>query len=417
MSDSLFNYLCSSLPSLDRQNLSSGSNTDNILYPPVEGLTPWSEFNWQTIDACFQPVLDAEFPIHWLTQVPPLQPCFHELRDETSVALIMQYYVQTSVCTALELARHVISTNARTPAVPTLTSFPVTWALGSASELPGRTQFRPDYAGVTSMVNQPYPKLSVLPGDTKQSRKWSTLHGISLHNRELMKPFEQALFYAIAVSSRYVFIVTDKELVPIRWHKSEDASASVAKSRGKRTASKAKASATVKHQRGISSASTESSGSAYSEHGSGDQEGCLEFTSVQYGSKLFRIAIWALHLFAATDRSVADKYHHLDDWYPASDGVYVQNGSGRIAEEGWQQVTGVDDKIYQTHLPTNKNTWYRQHRSIEDLSRLYYYDGHANSYIYELPTGLPADSKYPSPERFTILMKAQHSIDPLDARS
>lgn len=90
---------------------------------------------------------------------------------------------------------------------------PISWSWGTLSHVEEDTRLRPDWAGTIHSTNPPY--MNRLPGDTKQSKKWtSTMRGSDSRNdqKEFRKPLGQALLYCIKVISRYGYIVTDAEV-------------------------------------------------------------------------------------------------------------------------------------------------------------------------------------------------------------
>lgn len=74
------------------------------------------------------------------------------------------------------------------------------------------TRIQPDWAGTAHAQVPPY--LNQVPGDTKQSRKWTSNmknSPVATHQEEFLKALRQVLLYCIRVNSRYGYIITDAE--------------------------------------------------------------------------------------------------------------------------------------------------------------------------------------------------------------
>ena len=125
---SILEYLLRPLPNFVSNQLPTGSNTVNDDYPSVEAIQVWQEFNLETVMACFKPILDTRFPADMLPEIEELDLCFHTLQDESSVALVIQHYVQHAVCKALGLAALVLDQKTDNKALPSLAACPIVWA-------------------------------------------------------------------------------------------------------------------------------------------------------------------------------------------------------------------------------------------------------------------------------------------------
>lgn len=168
-------------------------------------------------------------------------------------------------------------------------------------------------SGTLSYPNQ-------VPGDTKQSKKWTSTMGslqTSHDQEEFHKPLCQVLLYCIKVNSRYRYIFTDIEAFFFRRTKSEEPAIPLS------TNCLQRQHAPPIHNRiafipseisGTSVISLDFLGTPYTDAGNSDiNEGPLEYAVIPQGnsgsnSLTINLGLWFIHLLAASDNAVKERY-------------------------------------------------------------------------------------------------------------
>lgn len=333
----LLEYLTAPNLDVDRSTLPHGTNTIPVGDYEVEGVRPWSDFTLETILACFGDILHSNIPGEDTIQPPPIALHHLFLTGEASVDAILKKH------------NHVIIDNALQLAQPRLQGrglcLPISFSWGSLSYIDDDPRLCPDWAGTVHSGRPPY--VNRVPGDTKQSENWRSTMNNSLSTavrEEFLKPLRQLLLYCIRTKTRYGYILTDLEAVVFRRTKSEEPSAPLSQNRPRRQPP-------TTHQRVTSLSSVisetsrmslDTSGSPYTDEGNPDvDEAPLEMAVIPWANSgvekiSINLAIWFIHLLAASDISIEESYPTLGTWQRESgdDGrtFYRQIGSRRTSE-------------------------------------------------------------------------------------
>lgn len=191
----LLNYLTQPNVELDRSQLKGGPNSLAVGCYDIEGVQPWRDFTREKVLECFGDILQATTSADLLYQPPPIPGHFRKLTNESCVEAILLKHNHVRVNCALAVA----ATRLKNRGL----QVPISWAWGSLSHVEEDTRLRPDWAGIIHSENPPYANR--VPGDTKQSKKWtSTMRGSKIWNdqEEFHKPLRQVLLYCIKVNSR-----------------------------------------------------------------------------------------------------------------------------------------------------------------------------------------------------------------------
>lgn len=193
----LLNYLTRPNVELDPSQLKAGPNTLDVGNYDVEGVQPWRDFTRDKILECFGDILQANTSADLLYQPPPIPEHFRKITNESCVEAILLKHNHVRVNCALAVAATQLKNREL--------KLPISWSWGSLSHVEEDTRLGPDWAGTIHSTNPPY--VNRVPGDTKQSKKWtSTMRGSDIggDQEEFRKPLRQALLYCIKVNSRYV---------------------------------------------------------------------------------------------------------------------------------------------------------------------------------------------------------------------
>ena len=332
----LLAYLTRPNPVLDRRNLSTGSNTVCITDIEPEGFVPWIDFTYETIRECYGDILNLNFSVEDLQEPPRILPYFSKLTDEACVTAILLKHNHIKVNCALEVAASKLANRGL--------QLPIYWSWGSLGRVRDDPRLRPDWAGTVGEDDPPH--INRIPGDTKQSAKWSSeLRNLENEGsqREFLQPLNQVLLYCTRARSRYGYIITDAEAYFFRRTKSEEPASNLSTDRPRRPLPEGFAGG---HQRvtSVTSATSEipsmgSSGSPYTDDGNPDiNEGPLEYVSVPWeasGDRLtVNLGLWFIHLLAASDNAVSEWYPELGSWQTIATGnggiEYRQVGSNKL---------------------------------------------------------------------------------------
>ncbi|KAL8745926.1 MAG: hypothetical protein Q9190_001987 [Brigantiaea leucoxantha] len=320
----ILNYLTRQNLNLDRSYLPGGANTTLAGSHDIEGVRPWHDFTLANILACFGDVLEKTFPteeFHKPSEVP------HYLRVVT--ALLLKHNHVKVDCALRIASEHLQS---RRPCLP------VTWTWGSLGTLQYNPSLRPDWAGIYYSAGFPY--LNLVPGDTKQSQKWNSNMDVPASREEFKKPLRQVLTYCIEANSRYGYIITDRELYVFRRTKSPEPDFPLSTNRPQRQRTHERFSSIGST---TSAATTMSSGSPYTDAGNPDiNEAPLEVLSIPWENSghntiTINLALWFIHMLAASDNSVQEWYPQLGSWQVIGEDkgkyTYQQSGSNRTTQK------------------------------------------------------------------------------------
>ncbi|KAF2669442.1 hypothetical protein BT63DRAFT_455423 [Microthyrium microscopicum] len=197
---------------------------------------------------------------------------------------------------------------------------------GTAAKLPSKSRFQPDWAGKTSLRGD----INALPGDTKVSKSWTSLmFKTQLNSKGEIKyekspyvwPVRQVFHYCIKTHSRYGFIITDAELVVLRFG----------------LASQQNGQASVEKIR------------EYIE-----DDGYAEWQSIPWkhdsdntGSLSINLALWVLHLLAVNNGFLESNYGKLSEEVKRPNAELIQQHKEVMAclEPLSGKETDVEDEV------------------------------------------------------------------------
>ncbi len=334
----LLSYLNRPNFELNRTNLKTGPNTLAVGSHDIEGVRPWTDFTLGKILDCFGDVLQVATSPDRLYQPSPIPEHFRNLTDESCVDAILLKHNHVKVDCALQVAAARLKDHGL--------QLPISWSWGSLSSVEEDRRLRPDWAGTVHSQGPPY--VNRVPGDTKQSKKWtstmkdSTVRG---YQEEFRKPLRQALLCCTKVNSRYGYIITDAEAFFFRRTKSEEPARPLSINRPQRQYAQpsqpthGRVTSITSVISGTSTMSIDSSGSPYTDAGNPDiNEQPLDYAVVPWGSSgsdslSINLGLFFIHLLAASDNSVQEWYPVLGTWQTVTDSKdrtrYRQVGSNR----------------------------------------------------------------------------------------
>ncbi|KAI1988141.1 hypothetical protein LOZ53_004058 [Ophidiomyces ophidiicola] len=217
----LLEFLRARDPNLDRSYVKRGPNTFNAAWDTVDRVENWPDFNFVNLIAMLGPILHHQFHQHEL-DIPP-QPSRATLRivDEKSVTKLLSKWTHTRVDCALEKAVHLLQGR----------MMPISWASGGHADSSDEVIY-PDWAGID--LNDSFPTINRVPGDTKVSGKWHTEMQNEDELAEFLKPISQVMNYAKLFNTRYAYVVSDREVVCLRRTISEYEGTPLARGRERR---------------------------------------------------------------------------------------------------------------------------------------------------------------------------------------
>lgn len=201
---------------------------------------------------------------------------------------------------------------------------------------------RPDWAGIipsdgyqpeTNESRKSY--MNALPGDSKLSTKWSS-SGYP-NSLEFKKPFFQIFNYCDLARVRYGYLLTPEELVVVRI--SRKPSPEVPNSRQSSQRPK---------RAGMSEWEKEQEKDPPSTDIERNIQRVLEYKSIPWddgsqrheASLTINLALWCLHMMAATARSIGPSYRDLSKEYHASDTA----STGLLGTGTWYIQTRISHK-------------------------------------------------------------------------
>ncbi|KAK4154006.1 hypothetical protein C8A00DRAFT_14844, partial [Chaetomidium leptoderma] len=315
---------------------------------------PWTDFNYDSLLSIFAPVVEQP----WLHPPPRrgIDPMEVEIFDEKSVESHLTKYTMPLVNAALIQANGLLGhdDNHRGHI----------WATGRG----GTTSGRPDWSVCSpDRKHQSGRYVNLVPGDTKVSKKWlPTLKRDNLAQWAL--PIRQVFSYSRDLKVRYGFIITDADLVVLRFRRFEIGPGSsqsrpmrayLARARMLSTASDTSAISATSLARPPSS--TGAQGSEYSDSQPTGEFAPPEYCTIpwsNYNTALdgkpskrkspvltVRLALFYLCLLAGNspDTSMGHDYPPLNSWTKTGAG-YVHNSTGKKVTQPPENATVVDPR-------------------------------------------------------------------------
>ena len=170
-------------------------NTASVDTCEIEGVKQWAGLTYSKLVECPGPLLNKSISKDRLHQTPPIPEHFHKRTSEAYVEAILLKHNHVRVDCALQIAAAHLEDYEL--------DLPVSWAWGSLSTLVDDTRLRPDWAGTVHSENPPYRNR--VPGDTKQSAKWTSNLKDSedeIDLEEFRKPLNLVLLYCIRANTR-----------------------------------------------------------------------------------------------------------------------------------------------------------------------------------------------------------------------
>ncbi|MCJ1367796.1 hypothetical protein MMC16_006930 [Acarospora aff. strigata] len=322
---SLIDYLSRPNPTINSDYSWTGVNTNST---KAKGMRPnkdfidWKDFNHDTLQAIYGEVLKLEFPQQELPDYNRHLP-FHrsEIHDEDSLEALLIIWNNAVVSRALSVAQRSLRlSSSDTAGYATEEIF---MARGGHAMIPGvkaEKSPRPDWAGIIPSVIYQGKNMgrksysNVLPGESKLSTKWKT--SLDPDSLQYKKPFFQLFKYCELANVRYGYLLTQEELVVVRVsRKPRD---QVSHSTPSPKPSQTSRTAEWKEEQAKLS---------LPETGRTKQDRMLEFKSIPWvnesegkeGFLSINLALWALHMMAATARSIGPEYRDLQNEYQIQD--------------------------------------------------------------------------------------------------
>ena len=332
----LLDYLTTRNPLLNISASGTGNNTKpSSPWNAPTIVIEWDDFEHDALQSIhggkLNGVLGQSFALDHFS-IPRIPFC--QIHDENSLDSLLIKWTQSVTCSALSAAHQCLKDDSAER---------IYMCRGGQAKSPGNAKCRPDWAAVknSTIDRQSEDRArNLLPGDTRLSTKWSIAkfqHGL----REMLKnnaeikdcayqdwcrPIVQIFTYCVRNDARYGYIITDKELVVVRVgpkdHKDDphskrpndggDTLKSIGvaepKSRKSKSKGKEKAAAYLRAYEG----------------------GYLEYKAIPWHRYVtpgdrestvmtINLALWWLHLMAAKDGEIQDKYAPLKAYEWATD--------------------------------------------------------------------------------------------------
>ncbi|KAF5021076.1 hypothetical protein F66182_6909 [Fusarium sp. NRRL 66182] len=303
--------------------VNNGSNSFNSSWIHTSDWRPWKEFNYKNVSSIYQEVLASRWKHP--PSIPQGSPYDHEIRDERSLDIFLAKFMWPIINGALERASHVYKWN------------PEVFYLG-----PGGWTGDQDWSQVSKHQMSQGKYLCLLPGDSKLSGKWSPgmRESPSEHTRyQWTLPVSQINTYAALSNRRYGFIITDNNLVVLRFYK-DPISESSAASRPLRQTSQPSHERVASDSTDVSSLidamSLDSSGNqSFIDENPRDAEYLApEYAAIPWGAHgkgrlTIKLAAFCLCLVSARGMAHVDNhYPPLDSWVQVERHKYCHNTSG-----------------------------------------------------------------------------------------
>ena len=218
---SLLEYLRTKNPKLDASATRPGQNTSSKVnrFDEPKRIAEWNDFEYDVLQSIYGGSLHRILEHSFELDVPtvPKFP-FRRVRDEDSFESLVVIWNQSVVSNALSAAQgHLRIHKAQK----------IYMGKGGLSTWPGEANVRrrPDWAAVNDASRDARSKSesrNLLPGETKLSKKWSSLaiNQGDIEEADLKEnwyqPLAQIFTYCVRNNARYGYIITDKELVVFR---------------------------------------------------------------------------------------------------------------------------------------------------------------------------------------------------------
>ena len=326
MVSTILSVLSRKLPKPKPLSIGPGQNTVNRNWLEVLDWQPWKEFTLNKLQSIYRDVLEAPW------KDAPDEPRCSELDltfgDENGFEMqVLQKAVIDIVNQALRQASVVYGKRGQLNIGR--------WGrCGYESD----SRLHPDWALVNELEFDGAKFIAILPGDSKVAARW-TLAMYGVDGEQWALPISQVLTYANYVQCRYGFLITDDELVVLRFTR-EPVGPGIATTRQLRTGG------TQSHQRVTSDVSQlsesikalslsfgSSGGQSYVESGRGFEYLSPEYQVIpwgNHGSRLtVRLGLFCLCLMAGYGSSdVRTRYPKLNTWWRQTTGAYRHNTSG-----------------------------------------------------------------------------------------
>ena len=330
----LHDYLRRPNPAVKRDNSWTGTNTrsGSSTNTKPSKIVEWKDFNYNSLQALYGRILKREVHSQDLPDFSLHLP-FHlrEIQDEDSLEALLIRWNNAVVSCALSVAQRsngLISTDTAGHRAGE-----IFMARGGHAFIQGtRTQkeLRPDWAGI--IPSNGYHRrsnerrksyLNVLPGDSKLSTKWSSTR--DPNSLEFKKPFFQIYNYCQLAQVRYGYLLTPEELVGVRVSKTE---------------SEEVPGPIMPPQRPKRGGTTEwkkaQKQNLLPKKTKRQKHGILEYKSIPWvdagqrgeASLSINLALWWLHMMAATACSIAPVYHDLLKEYYTLDKSPIDSSEG-----------------------------------------------------------------------------------------
>lgn len=326
ITQSLLNHLGCQNPPLDLSKCRPGRHTTSrrIPWTHPQLIKTWDDFEYNALRTIYggvlREILDHHFAIEQTT-VPHLPCC--QIHDEKSFESLVAIWNQTVVSKALEATQNNFKDR--------LPLDRIYMCLGGQAQLPcpGR---RPDWAGVkpstVSTDKLGAKSKNVLPGDTKVSSKWSSAnieHGVVQEAKkkvDWIQPVGQIYTYCVRANARYGYVITAEELVVFRVRPSFESKINSPASDYLESLKAINPRVDVEQLEAITLTDGTPAGRA-------EANGTLEFKSIPWadhfqdshadrGVMTVNLALWWLHLMAAENSVIQERYPPLRDavWSP-----------------------------------------------------------------------------------------------------
>lgn len=248
-------------------------------------------------------------------------------------------------------------------------------------------QSTPDWVGTQTGSNERF-----VCGETKLSTVIIMENLIkNPQNESLQKPLRQCLYYCIEAGTRYGYIVTNYELVALRWN-SEEADSGIALDRPRR------ATTSIRHSFESSSLDESMATMSFSDRSYEGKHYFAEYCVIpwQQNDKHHLTIARALYLltmiaYAPTgDKKITNNYEPLDRWHKL-DGHYWNNTSGRVRKvlkKGQIEIlawtVGIDSEGHEYFFTASASTYIQQKLGPQGI---YYYDYYNHTSVWGEPLG------------------------------
>jgi hypothetical protein len=321
----IYDYLTQPNDEVDNANSVRGNNTTNKP-GSIKPRRPrhWRDFHIQALRDSFGELLEYPMQAEDSTEIDKnLKQMFGEnsinnLASARNVPMVSRALLSAHrICESIHLNRCwrfekiIFGKNDRRGNIP-----------GSHS----RQKWEPDWCSyhesqIIRYQGDTFGYVNLLPGDSKSSTKWESAWRESDREREKTewwKPITQVTTYCVYAGTRYGFILSQKELVPIRI--SMDTRKGRPATTSPSTASTALDTFRVDLE---SSFGSDSSKEIY----------FIEYCSIPWSNygpgDIVNLALWWMNMLAGRDRSLGKRYRPLNGWRCLSDSEYEHRISGR----------------------------------------------------------------------------------------